>query len=105
MTVVHRRHIELLQVVAVGLLVTYGAITATVDLLHNHNDLVEGTNCPTCIWLQMSQNSDPGASPADRIISDSDVVAILSPPLEVGLFQGRDAISTLRIRAPPASQP
>jgi len=101
MTVAYRRQIKLIQMVAVGLLIIYGSITAAVDLLHNHNDLVERSDCPACLWLQMSQDSDPDVSPTNQVISDFNVIAFLPPPLEAGIFHSHDVSSHHQIRAPP----
>ncbi len=89
---------------AVALLVVYVAVTTTVDLFHNHSDMVERADCPACLWLQMSQDSDPDTSPTDQIISSFDVVSFLSPPLEeVGILHNRDASNHKQIRAPPTA--
>lgn len=102
MTVVRIKHSSLFQVVAIGLLVTYGSITTAINLLHNHKDLVEKANCPACIWLQMNQDSDPEVSPADEVIPAFEVIAYLPPPLEASISLSCDVSCFHLIRAPPA---
>lgn len=103
MMAANRPYERKIRLVAVGLLIIYGSITTAVDLLHNHNDLAVRDDCPACVWLQMSQDSDPGASPAEQITSDFIVVALLPPPSEVGTPHSRDASTHQQIRAPPTA--
>lgn len=103
MMAANRPYERKIRLVAVGLLIIYGSITTAVDLLHNHSNLTERTDCPACVWLQMSQDSDPGASPAEQITSDLIVVALLPPPSEVCILHSCDASTHQQIRAPPTA--
>lgn len=103
MMAANRPHKRKIYIVAVGLLIIYGSITTVVDLLHNHNDLTVRDDCPACVWLQMSQDSNPGASPAEQITSDLIVVALLPPPSEVCILHSCDASTHQQIRAPPTA--
>lgn len=102
MTVARKKHTRLIQSAAIGLIITYGSISVAVDLLHNHNDLTTRSDCPACLWHQISQDSDPDTSLADNVSIGFDVISYLSPFTDAGILESRDTSPRPAIRAPPA---
>lgn len=98
------RFIRTIRLTAIGLLIVYSAVTAAVDLCHNHTDLVERDDCPACVWYQFSQDNRQEIPIAEQVVAGfSAVTLILPPPLESEFHADCDHISSHPIRAPPAS--
>lgn len=95
------RHKRRFWLVAIGLLIAYSSITVAINLLHNHNTLEQRVDCPACTWLQISQDIGPDGALIQPSMLDLYVIALLPPPVEVGLLHGRDTLTYNPIRAPP----
>ena len=100
----YKRFIKAIKLTAIGLLVVYPPVTASVDLFHNHTDLVERDDCPACVWYQFSQDNPQEMPIAEQVVAGFSAITLILPlPIESEFHAKCDHISCCSVRAPPDS--
>jgi len=57
------------QAVAAGLLIVFISVTTFADLFHHHRSFEQRSDCPACLWHQMSQDAEDGPNAAELVTS------------------------------------